>query len=164
MAPLGHIVVAEDDDADALLAGKALLQAKVAAPVTFVRDGIEVINFLNHNGRDPVLLLLDLHMPKMDGFEVLQWLDHREMASEVSVIVLSSSGESDNIRRAAELGAVCYIVKPNDPEELVHVMQRAQELWLGRLSSTTGPFSTACSQSCFPAQESKGSTPAQFPR
>lgn len=139
MAPIGRIVVAEDEEEDVQLVKRALTRACVDAPVQFARDGLETIEILGKN-HGPVLLLLDLHMPKVDGFEVLRWLRHQPTAAEVSVVVLSSSGHSEDICRAAELGAACYVVKPSDPHELVHVMERARELWRDRL---IGPLGSA---------------------
>jgi DNA-binding response OmpR family regulator len=60
----------------------------------------------------------------VDGFEVMEWLRTHNIASDVSIIVMSSSGETADICRAAALGAKAYIVKPNDPLELVRVMER----------------------------------------
>lgn len=138
MASIGRIVVAEDEEGDVELVKRALTRACVEAPVDFARDGLETIDILAKCRYAPVLLFLDLHMPKLDGFEVLRWLQHQPTASQVSVVVLSSSGLSEDICRAAELGASSYIVKPNDPHELVRVMERARELWSERLIGPMG--------------------------
>lgn len=162
MAPIGHIVVAEDEEGDVQLVKRALLRASVQAPVQFARDGLEAIDLLDKFRQTPVLLLLDLHMPKLDGFEVLRWLRHQPSATQVSVVVLSSSDHSQDICQAAELGASCYIVKPNDPHELVRVMERAQELWQDHLIATLGTATTASHATPRPLRI-KESTPVPQP-
>lgn len=132
MSGLAKIVVAEDEDADAILLKHALMKAKVDAAVEFARDGQETIELLRNEEDVPVLLLLDLRMPRVDGFGVLRWLREHPAAREVSVVVLSSSGETEDIRRAGELGAKAYIVKPDDPFELCRIVERMQQFWTGK--------------------------------
>lgn len=124
-----RIVVAEDEDADVMLLRHALAKSGVNAEVTFTRDGQETIDFLQGHQDVSVLLLLDLRMPRVDGFEVLRWLRDHDVSARVSIVVLSSSGETEDIRRAGELGANAYIVKPDDPFELCRVMERVQQFW-----------------------------------
>ncbi len=127
MAP--KILVAEDEEADVLLLKRAIEKAHVEAPVEFVRDGREAMRVLEDVADQPVLLLLDLHMPRMNGFELLEWLKTQRPAKPVSVIVLSCSGEPEDIKQAGSLGVRAYIVKPEDPKELVRIVQRIQQLW-----------------------------------
>jgi CheY-like chemotaxis protein len=139
MSARGRILVAEDEDADLQLMQRALAKAHVDTPVTYARDGDEVIHYLEGVSRYlPVLLLLDLKMPRVDGFAVLEWLQHRPGPASVSVIVVSSSSDSRDISRAGALGAHYYIVKPNDPAELVRALERVQEFWRGNVTSGTG--------------------------
>jgi len=144
MSARGRILVAEDEDADLQLMQRALAKAHVDTPVTYARDGDEVIHYLEGiSSYLPVLLLLDLKMPHVDGFEVLEWLRHRRGSASVSVIVLSASEDNRDISRAGALGANYYIVKPNDPAELVRTLERVQEFWRGNVTSGTGSAALA---------------------
>lgn len=129
MSSARKIVVAEDEESDVVLLRHALDRAGLGAEVEFARDGEEAIECLRRNESCPVLLLLDLRMPRVDGFEVMQRLREDGLASDVSVVVMSSSGETSDICRAAALGAKAYIVKPQDPRELVRVMERLANFW-----------------------------------
>ncbi len=135
-APL-KILVAEDDADDALLLCRALTRAGVTAPVVVVRDGQEVLDYLEgkppfHDATThftPNLLLLDLKMPRLDGFGVLEWLNAHGLLDELVVVVLSSSSDSDDLKRACSLGARFYVVKPTAFDELAHVVERVHEYW-----------------------------------
>jgi CheY-like chemotaxis protein len=132
------ILVAEDDLGDVLLLKRAFTKAKLRADVYFVRDGQDVIDYLQGQPPfneplecpRPTLLLLDLKMPRVDGFEVLAWIRSQPGFSQLPVVVFSSSPETEDIRHACSLGALSYLVKPNDPNELVHVVERLQEYWV----------------------------------
>jgi CheY-like chemotaxis protein len=132
-----RILVAEDDDSDVLLLRRALSNAKLDQPVFIARDGQEVMEYLqgsppfNNPEKYPLpnMLLLDLNMPRLDGFQVLEWLQHQRELSRLVVIVFSSSAESEDLRRACALGANFYIVKPHDIKELEHIMERARDYW-----------------------------------
>src|ERR1041384_6928520 len=93
------ILLAEDDPDDVLLAQIALRKARLANPLQIVRDGEEAIAYLQGEGRYadrnryplPILLLLDLKMPKVNGFQVLEWLRKQPLLSRLPVAVLTSS-------------------------------------------------------------------------
>ncbi len=133
------VLVAEDDPQDILLLRRAFAQAGMAMPVYFARDGEEVLTYLE--GKPPfdnpveyplpTLLLLDLNLPYFSGFEVLQWLRAQPKLRCMIVVVFSASDRPEDIRRACTLGANSYVVKPQDPKELVGVVQRLQECWRG---------------------------------
>lgn len=133
MSFLRSIVVAEDEDADVTMLRRAFERAQVTAPVHYARDGFEAIQQLEQTQGEPVLLLLDLKMPRLDGFEVLQWLNSTQLSKNVSVVVLSSSGDSADIKKAGALGANAYIVKPSDPCELERVIGRLNDSWLSHV-------------------------------
>jgi CheY-like chemotaxis protein len=131
------ILVAEDDLSDVLLLKRAFAKANLRAEVHFVHDGQEVIDYLQGQAPfdDPVecprptLLLLDLKMPRVNGFEVLEWMRSQPGLSRLPVVVFSSSPETKDIRQACSLGALSYLVKPNDPNELARIVERLQEYW-----------------------------------
>src|SRR5262249_37577239 len=79
----------------------------------------------------PELLLLDLHLPRVDGFKVLRRIRSHPRLSHMLVVILSSSDKPEEIKRAEELGANSYFVKPQDPAKLVEVVKRLQEYCLG---------------------------------
>jgi CheY-like chemotaxis protein len=78
----------------------------------------------------PNLLLLDLKLPRVTGFEVLEWLRSHPDLRHMLVVVFSSSDQPEDINRAYALGANSYVVKPLDPDELVRVVERLQNYWL----------------------------------
>lgn len=133
----GPILVAEDNVLEALLLKKAFVAAQVKRPVFMVSDGQEAMEYLGGVGpyldRDkypfPDVLMLDLKMPRMDGFDVLRWLRTHPECSVVPTIVLTNSALPDDIQRAYELGANSYIVKPQKFNDLVRLIQCAFEYW-----------------------------------
>ncbi len=116
------ILLAEDLDDDILLIRKALQRAGIDNPLHIVRDGEQAIHYLagigKYSARDvyplPELLLLDLKMPRADGFEVLQWVRSRPALRSLIIIVLTVSEDIRDANRAYELGASSFLVKPMD--------------------------------------------------
>jgi CheY-like chemotaxis protein len=132
------ILVAEDELKDVLLLRHAFAKAGVKAPVYFANDGQEVLDYLQGNSPfdNPVefplpnLLLLDLKLPRVSGFEVLEWLRQQPRLKHLLVVVLSNSGNPEAMTRAYSLGANAYVVKPHEPKELVSIVARLQNYWL----------------------------------
>jgi CheY-like chemotaxis protein len=132
-----RILVAEDEINDVLLLQRAFAGAKVKAPVYFAHDGQEVMDYMEgkppfDNPVDfplPNLLLLDLKLPRVNGFEVLEWLRGHPRLNRLLVVVCSESGEAADVTRAYSLGANAYIFKPREPEELVRIIERLQNYW-----------------------------------
>ncbi len=132
------ILVAEDNPDDALLLTRSLRKARITNPVIVVPDGDGAIDYLSGTGaytdRDryplPVVLLLDLKMSRRSGFEVLAWLREQPGVRTLPVIVLTSSKESRDVKRAYELGANSYLVKPGAPDDMVEVMRGVGLYWL----------------------------------
>ncbi|HWV98190.1 MAG TPA: response regulator [Candidatus Acidoferrum sp.] len=131
------ILVAEDDARDALLLKVALDQAELTVPVNFVRDGVEVMDYLRgvppFDDRAtyplPDLLVLDLKMPRMDGFEVLTWLRRQPGSERITVAVLSGTTWPADIQRAYALGADFCLNKLFGFRQLVDVVERMEEKW-----------------------------------
>lgn len=121
------LLVAEDNSDDIFLLREAFKKAGVKAPLHAVTDGSEAIAYLKGEGpyadrvRHPYpdALLLDLNMPRRNGFEVLEWIRHDPRSSRLIVYVLSASARQADVRRAYELHANSYIVKPTRIDELV---------------------------------------------
>ena len=132
------ILVADDDAQDTLLLRLAVERAKVAVAVRSVTDGEQAIDYLlgrkGYEDRQahpfPRFLLLDLKMPKMNGFEVLDFLRRQPGLRQLPVIILSSSDDPRDIRRAYDSGANSYLCKPHSSEGLGELLKALQDYWL----------------------------------
>src|SRR5262245_35769570 len=138
MPETGVILLAEDRDDDVLLIRRAFQQSYVTNPIYVVRDGVEAISYLrgegNYRNREefplPDLMLLDLKMPRVDGFEVLKWIREQPSLSSLRVVVLTASEDLRDVNRAYKLGANSFMVKPVDFEDVVHMGQFLTRYWL----------------------------------
>jgi CheY-like chemotaxis protein len=125
------ILLAEDDENDVFFMQRALQKAGVSSQLQVVADGQQTIDYLQ--GKDkfadrdqhplPSLLLLDLKMPFMNGFDVLAWMRSQANLQELPVVVLTSSNEERDRQRAKELGARGYFVKPPTREMVAELIQ-----------------------------------------
>ena len=121
MNPLQRILLVEDSDHDIELTLAALDEHKLANEVTVARDGAEALDYLFRRGAfthrangQPVVVLLDLKMPKVDGLEVLRQMKADPELKRIPVVMLTSSREEADIVRSYELGVSAYVVKPVD--------------------------------------------------
>jgi two-component system response regulator len=134
----GTIMLVEDNPDDEKLATRALRAGRVANPVVIVRDGAEALDYLfatgayaARNKRDrPNVVLLDLKLPKVDGFEVLRRIRADETLRTLPVVILTSSKEDKDVLRGYDLHANSYIRKPVDFEQFSHVVQELKLYWL----------------------------------
>ena len=132
------ILIAEDNEDHAFLLRRALKKGAVLNPVFIVRDGEEAVAYLKGEGKFadryeyplPGLLLLDLKMPKMDGFEVLQWIRAQPFLKRLRVVVLTTSESPQDINRAYELGANSFMVKPLEKHQFLEVTEAIKGYWL----------------------------------
>ena len=133
-----HILLAEDDENDVMLMRRAFNRARIINPLQVVGDGEEAISYLKGEGifydrikhPFPCLFLLDLKMPRKNGFDVLVWLRGQPNLRRLLTVVLTSSKESRDINLAYELGANSYLVKPPDFQDLVNMMKSMEGYWL----------------------------------
>ncbi len=130
------ILIAEDDVDDALLLERAFSKANVNVSLRMFPGGQELIDFLNastlqdKDGNLPcALLLLDLKMPRVDGFQVLEWLRQRPRFQNLVVVVFSGSDHPVDVRRAHALGCRHYLVKPGSLPELVQMARNLASFW-----------------------------------
>jgi len=138
MRKIETILVAEDDSADAFFLKRAFSKVGVPTSLHFVRDGQEVLDYLFGEGQfadrqaypGPDLLLLDLKMPRVDGFQVLDWVRRQPRLKRLPVIIFSSSPLDKDINRAYDLGANSYLVKPHSTEDLVALVEKLKNYWI----------------------------------
>lgn len=133
-----HILIAEDDDEDYELCRRAFELARLVNPVHRVRDGQELLDFLLRRGvygrprnlPSPLLILLDLRMPRKDGLQALAEIKERPGLRRIPVIVLTTSAEEADVLRCYDLGSNSYIKKPAGIEELLQVVRALKQYWL----------------------------------
>jgi CheY-like chemotaxis protein len=116
------ILLAEDNPDHALLTTEALASGADGRGVHVVRDGQELLDYLQRalepGGRMPKLIILDLQMPGIDGFEVLRRVKQDERLRTIPIVVLTSSGAPEDIERSYDLGSNSYVQKPVEPGAL----------------------------------------------
>ena len=139
--PEGEIILlAEDDENDILLVQRAFKEARIAAPLLIVQDGQEVVDYLKGAGQYsdrakyplPWLLLLDLKMPRKNGFEVLQWIRSQPTLAALRVIALTCSTELSDLNKAYQSGADSFLVKPADFNNYINLFKALHSYWLLR--------------------------------
>jgi CheY-like chemotaxis protein len=131
------ILLADDSGDDAEFVQTALKTAGVGNSVVVVNDGQQAINYLRGEGDysdrkrfpAPDVLLLDLAMPGVDGFEVLEWIRSQPSLKEMLVIVLSGLHGLREINRAYSLGANSFLIKPANPVEIANLVASFPEYW-----------------------------------
>ena len=132
------VLLVEDDPDDVLLTQIAFERARLANPLGVVRDGEEAIAYLSGAGQYadrnkfplPILLLLDLKMPRVNGFQVLEWLTKHPEHSSIPVAIMTASDDDPDVKRAFQLGAHSYLVKPPDAIALLNLVKRLHAYWM----------------------------------
>jgi len=135
---LSPILAAEDEASDRLILELAFHRAKLSHPLMIVNDGEEALDYLSGKGRFadrtaypmPALVVLDLKMPRMSGFDVLAWLATQPQLREIPAVVLSSSSDESDMSKAWQLGAREYFVKPHRLDDLIKIVHEMQKRWL----------------------------------
>jgi CheY-like chemotaxis protein len=133
------ILLVEDNPGDVRLTQEGLRDAKVSNTMHVVQDGVEALAFLRHQGRyadspRPDLILLDLNMPRKDGREVLAEVKADPDLRRIPVVVLTTSKAEEDILRAYNLNANCFVTKPVDFAQFVHVVKSIEHFWLSIVS------------------------------
>ena len=130
------ILLVEDSLADAEMTIDALREARIANPIVHVEDGVEALDFLHsRNGfadrpeGNPVVVLLDIKMPRMDGIEVLREIRTNEVTRTIPVVILSSSREERDLAASWDLGVNAYVVKPVDARQFFDAVQTLGQFW-----------------------------------
>ncbi|HUE77100.1 MAG TPA: response regulator [Longimicrobiales bacterium] len=129
-----EILLVEDNPADVRLTREALREAKVRSNLHVASDGVEALALLRKEGAyadapRPDLILLDLNLPKKDGREVLKEIKGDRSLRSIPVVILTSSQAERDIVRAYELHANCYVTKPVELAQFIHVVQSIESFW-----------------------------------
>jgi two-component system, chemotaxis family, response regulator Rcp1 len=129
------ILLVEDNPGDVELTREALLGAKAANRLHVVDDGVEAVDFLFRRGKfedapRPDIILLDLNLPNKDGRQVLSEIKADTDLAQIPVIVLTTSQAQEDILRAYQLHANCYIAKPLDFNQFLRIVSTIEEFWL----------------------------------
>jgi len=134
-APPVEILLVEDNPGDVRLTQEALKEGKVYNNLHWVKDGVEALEFLRHEGKHsdaprPDIILLDLNLPKKDGREVLSVIKGDERFKQIPVVILTTSKAEEDVLRSYELHANCYITKPVDLDKFIQVVHSIDRFWL----------------------------------
>ena len=132
------ILLVEDNADDEALTMRALQKNNITNKIVVARDGVEALDYLfargQHAGRDtgtqPAVILLDLKLPKLDGFEVLRELRADNRTKLLPVVILTSSKEQQDIANGYDLGANSYVRKPVDFQQFVEAVRQLGLYWL----------------------------------
>lgn len=137
MERLKRILLAEDDPKDVELTLDALAEHNLANEVAVARDGVEVLDYLHCRGifagrppGNPVVIMLDLKMPRLDGLGVLKQLKTDKKFRLIPIVVLTSSHESLDLQESYRLGVNAYVVKPVRFGELVEAVKEIGKFWV----------------------------------
>ena len=137
-APIGPLLCADDDPDDRLLVKDAFQGVRLVNDLRFVGDGEELLDYLLHRGAyedprsspRPLLVLLDLNMPRMNGREALARIRSEPTLRSLPVVVLTTSSASDDVDTVYAIGGNSYIVKPVTFDGLVRVAEELGRYWL----------------------------------
>ena len=130
-----EILLVEDNPGDARLTIEAMREAKVRNRIHVVEDGVEAMEFLRRQGRfgdapRPDLILLDLNLPRKDGREVLAEVKADPALKRIPVVILTTSRAEEDVLRAYDLHANCYVTKPVDLAQFMKIVSQIDEFWV----------------------------------
>ncbi len=132
------ILMADDDEDDRLMAKEAFEENKLFNTIQFVKDGEELLDYLNQKGKynkenapTPGLILLDLNMPKKDGRTALKEIKDTPELKRIPIVVMTTSKSDEDIIKTYDLGVSSFISKPVTFESLVDVIKTITSYWFG---------------------------------
>ncbi|BAY14591.1 response regulator receiver protein [Nostoc sp. HK-01] len=129
-----EVLLVEDNPGDAELTRIALQDSKISINLNIVEDGVEAMAFLRKQDNyakkpHPDIVLLDLNLPRKDGREVLAEIKSDDNLKRIPVVVLTTSQSEEDILKAYNLAANCYITKPVDFDQFVKIVQSIENFW-----------------------------------
>lgn len=129
------ILLVEDNPADVRLTREALKDVKLLIRLDVVTDGVQAMEYLCRQGKyadapRPELIILDLNLPRKDGREVLEEIKADERLRRIPVVILTTSAAEEDVLRAYNLHANCYVTKPVNFDQFIKVVQSIEEFWL----------------------------------
>lgn len=128
-----RVLLVEDSPSDVRLIREALKDATVPVQIMVARDGVEAIEHLKQSETGqafrPDLILLDLNLPRKNGKEVLAEIKASPTLKPIPVLVMTSSRSDEDIAQVYSLNGNCYITKPGDLHEYVHVVRAIEDFW-----------------------------------
>lgn len=139
MKELKPILLVEDDIVDVMTVKRALKDLKIPNQLIRVGNGEEALEYLNNkNNAEPCIILLDLNMPKMNGFEFLNIVKADETLKNIPVVVLTTSGIEQDITDSYKLGVAGYMVKSTDYKKSVETIDTIASNWISGEKSVIG--------------------------
>lgn len=134
----GIIIMAEDDEDDRVMIRDASLEAGIVETIRFVANGEELMDLLRNSNKYsqnkepflPILIFLDLNMPKLDGRKALEKIKNNENFRKIPVIILTTSNIKEEIAWAYNSGANSFIIKPFSFDSMVDIMKSIKKYWL----------------------------------
>jgi CheY-like chemotaxis protein len=133
-----RIVVADDDADDRMMIKDAFEESKLGNPVDFVEDGVELMEYLNREGKHkalagqpfPGFILLDLNMPRKDGRTVLKEIKESTVLHRIPIVILTTSKAEEDIIKTYNLGVNSFICKPVSFDKLVEIVKTVGRYWI----------------------------------
>jgi len=130
----GKILLIEDNAADIRLTKEVLQENKNVASLDVVRDGVEAVDFLKKRGKffnrsKPNLILLDLNLPKRNGFEVLEMIKQDKELKRIPIVILTVSDAKEDLINAYNLHANCYVIKPLEMKDFYKIINSIVYYW-----------------------------------
>ena len=130
-----NVLLVEDNPDDVELTLEALKDSKIRMEIDVVSDGLSAMSFLRGDGEythkpRPDLILLDLNLPLMDGREVLKEIRKDPNLTDIPIVILTTSEDEEDVLKAYELHANCYITKPVDFLQFAEIIKKIEGFWL----------------------------------
>jgi len=129
-----HVLLVEDNEGDVRLIKEAFSESKIDKKFTVAKDGEDALNYLYKRGdyantQRPDIILLDINLPRKNGFEVLEKIKGDPDLKRIPVIMLSSSSSEDHVTKSYDLSANCYVTKPVDFDEYTEAVKIIEDFW-----------------------------------
>jgi CheY-like chemotaxis protein len=147
MSEIKNILLAEDSPQDVEMTLAALAEHRLANEITVVNDGEQALDYLYARGPykdrppgNPVVVLLDLKMPKVDGLEVLKTVKADPALKQIPVVMLTSSREEQDLVHSYQYGANAYVVKPVDFKQFIEAVRQLGAFWTVHNEPPPGSF------------------------